>query len=282
VTAFTAAEHELVQDEALDLLLAGVEPTDRDQYDKHLAQCPDCTQFVSDVARMGEALAAAPALETPPPQLRDRLLAAALQEPGVAQPGAAAAADAPSGDEAQPPATLRSRRVDELSARRDAAARRRNRVVSRVGAAAAVILLAASIGWGLTQRSAHDDAADRAQRLSQVVNSLSSPGPVQVASIAGKNGVVATAFVRPDGALVLPANLPANNTDNSMYVLWSLVSPTDSAPVPIGSFDVTSSALTSAVMMTGRAPSGNWFAISAEPGRTVPSAPTTVLGAGQA
>ena len=93
---------------------------------------------------------------------------------------------------------------------------------------------------------------------------------------------VATAYMRDNGMMIVAEDLAANNTASSIYVLWSMASPTDGTPVAIGSFDVAKGNLMSVVSPTGSEPSGRWFAISEEPGRRVPVAPTKIVGAGEA
>ena len=153
-------------------------------------------------------------------------------------------------------------------------------------AVAAVLALIGLVGWGATMRSQRDDARTAASQASQFRDAISRPGQLTVAEIDALDGSgtkrLATAYVRDTGMMVVADGLEDNDTSSSIYVLWSLASPTDGAPVALGSFDVAKGNLMSFVAATGAVPSGRWFAISEEPGRRVPATPTKVVGAGEA
>ena len=92
----TAALHDLTAAYALDAL----DPDERREYEAHLARCDRCRDELASLSETATSLAYAVDASTPPPQLRDRILASARAErpnvvplrPRWAIPAAAAAA----------------------------------------------------------------------------------------------------------------------------------------------------------------------------------------------
>lgn len=274
----TMLEHQRIQDEALDLVLASAEPADRAVFDAHLAGCNACQEFVDDLSSMVGRIGAVGDVASPPASLR----AAILAEAGglsVTRPSASTATEA---------ATAAASPFSAPGAR---GARRAHRptlssTLTRFLAVAAVLALIGLVGWGSAMHSQRDDARQTASQWSQFHDAISRPGQLTVAEIDSASSStskrVATAYMRDNGMMIVAEDLAANNTASSIYVLWSMASPTDGTPVAIGSFDVAKGNLMSVVSPTGSEPSGRWFAISEEPGRRVPVAPTKIVGAGEA
>jgi hypothetical protein len=267
--------HDQVRDQIVDLVLASVEPAGRVAFDAHLASCAACSAFLDETEQMSGLLAVLGQVHQPPPELREAILREAREDStGRSRREDATPADVALADSSDELAAARGRR-------RVGAGWSPSTLLSRVVAVAAAVLLAASVGWGITEHQQRNSASAEASAYSQAIDTLTSPGTMSVAELDGSSGSpVATAFVRSGSAVVMPQDLKANDRSTSIYVLWSLTSPTDSAPVAIGSFDVTGGAKMSAVSATGAAASGTWYAVSIENGRRVPAAPTTVLGAG--
>lgn len=284
MTGVMTMDHEQVQDLALDAVLAGVEPDDRAGFDAHAADCDQCRAFLDDLNAMVGLMGAVGEVEAPPSHLRAAILAEASGL-RVSRPESAAAEAEASGPLAPRPVEpalagpgLRGRRRAARSFGREAA--------TRLLAVAAVIALIGLVGWGVTMREQRDDARQAAAEWSQFHDWMSRPGPMSVAEVDAADGSsparLATAYVRDSGSLIVADRLAVNDTSSTIYVLWSMTSPTDGTPVALGSFDVGAGDRMSFVAGTGAAPSGLWFAISEEPGRRIPAAPTTVLGAGRA
>ena len=92
----TAALHDLTAAYALDAL----DPNERREYEAHLARCDRCRDELASLSETATSLAYAVDPSTPPPQLRERILASARAErpnvvplrPRWAIPAAAAAA----------------------------------------------------------------------------------------------------------------------------------------------------------------------------------------------
>ena len=122
-------------------------------------------------------------------------------------------------------------------------------------------------------------AEQRAQSISSLLHS--SPVAVQIADRKTKQPL-GTVVASPSSVSFVTSTLPENDPAKT-YVLWGLTSATDPHPVALGVFDVTTTGLTA--RLVGSDPAVNYskfpvFAVSYEPGRTAPPAPTDVLGAG--
>jgi hypothetical protein len=266
--------HDQVRDQIVDLVLASVEPAGRIAFDAHLAGCAACSAFLDETEQMSGLLATVGQVTQPPPALREAILREARGDSTNRARRDESGASAPAADSSDDLAAARARRRVGWSG---------STLLSRVVAVAAAVLLAASVGWGITEHHQRASASAEASAYSQAIDSLTQPGSMAVAELDGSSGSpVATAFVRPGSAVVMPQDLKANDRSTSIYVLWSLTGPTDSSPVAIGSFDVTADAKMSTVSSTGAATDGTWYAVSIENGRRVPAAPSTVLGAGNA
>ena len=73
----TMMEHQRIQDEALDLVFAAVEPADMASYDAHLAECDQCREFVDELTSLVGLVGAVGDVEAPPASLRAAILAEA-------------------------------------------------------------------------------------------------------------------------------------------------------------------------------------------------------------
>jgi anti-sigma-K factor RskA len=131
----------------------------------------------------------------------------------------------------------------------------------RYAAAASVVLLAV-IAAGVWGRG----------------SSTPQPRFVSLASATAPTTQVATVEVLDGKAWTISSGLPANDTTSSQYVLWAL--PVNGDPVPLGGFDVTPGHTVSQVGSTPSLSSVKAFAVSREPGRTLPTKPTTVVASG--
>jgi hypothetical protein len=149
---------------------------------------------------------------------------------------------------------------------------------------AAVALLGVIAISGLAIRAGQlqqerDNEVAQAQAISQLLNELGDPDS-RYALIEQEGTTVAAVVVADGRREVYPIGLPANVVDRDTYVLWGVA---DGTPQPLGTFDVTSAGdPTGRTVGTGAAgDSFAAYAISIEPGRVAPSAPTMVIGAGE-
>lgn len=271
-------EHQRIQDEALDLVFAALEPADKAGFDAHIAGCGQCREFVDELTSTVGLIGAVGDVEAPPTSLR----AAVMAEAGglsVTRPSSRPVDDANASATASPfaaPSPRGHRRAHRWAV---------GAAATRFLAVAAVLALIGAVGWGAAMHSQRDQARQTASQWSQFQDAISRPGQLTVAELDATGSTskrLATAYIRDTGMMVVADDLDANDTSSSIYVLWSLASPTDGAPVAMGSFDVAKGSLMSFVAATGAAPIGRWFAISEESGRRVPDSPTKILGAGEA
>jgi hypothetical protein len=82
----------------------------------------------------------------------------------------------------------------------------------------------------------------------------------------------------PDRVTVVSTHLPSNRVVDQTYVLWGL---TSGVPVPLTAFDVVSQApQLHAVPTATETEKFTGYAVSLEPGRRAPAAPTDVVASG--
>src|SRR5258708_39692490 len=73
-------EHADFEALAAGYALHALEPEDEQRLSAHLVSCPECARLVADTASLGAAFTDLLEPETPPPGLRERILAAATAE----------------------------------------------------------------------------------------------------------------------------------------------------------------------------------------------------------
>ncbi|BEP11992.1 hypothetical protein acdb102_03030 [Acidothermaceae bacterium B102] len=230
--------------------LGALEPDDEQRYEAHLATCSECLQVLADTEAVMADLAYASEPAGPPPELKARLMSAIHD-----------ASDGPSMGVVSSPDTLEIMRERRASAGRHA---REKLVVNwvRLAAAASVVLLAIIAGGVWSLQGTSD----------------TNPAFVALQSPTGTTDV-ATVEVLGDKAWVINSTIPTNDSSDSQYVLWTV--PAEGAPTAVGGFDVAPG---HTVVSVGRitATRGHVaaFAVSKEPGRTVPTTPTTVVAKG--
>jgi anti-sigma-K factor RskA len=200
--------HQLAGAYALDAL----DDDERSAFEAHLSGCADCTAevegFIATAALLGSASA-----QTPPPSLRDRIMAEVattrqddVVRPAVAEPSATTVPARPAPQDESTVVSL------------DAARRRRTRVMTVLGAAAAVLLVAV-VGVVMSNRGgvSTDDvlAAD----------------DVEIVTLEGEQASVQIAWSRElDRVVVAGDDLAAPGPD-LVYELWAII---DGTPRPAG------------------------------------------------
>jgi anti-sigma-K factor RskA len=232
--------------------LGALEPDDEQRFGAHLASCDICPQVLAETEAVMADLAYATEQVAPPPELKSRLMTAIHD-----------ASEGPAMGVVSSPDTLeviRSRRPRTGRHTRDKLAV--NWV--RLAAAASVVLLAIIAGgvWSL-----HG-------------SNQNTPSFVALQSPSGSTDL-ATVEVLGDKAWVINSAMPANNSSNSQYVLWTVPPKGGGPPTAVGGFDVSPGHQVVAVGKITQ-PNGHIaaFAVSKEPGRRVPAAPTVVVAAG--
>ncbi|MFC0436939.1 anti-sigma factor domain-containing protein [Kutzneria buriramensis] len=236
--------------------LYALEPQDEHAIRAHLPTCPVCQETVRATEQVGALLAAAVPGDSPPPELRERVLAAIQDAP---RPSVTAT----------PPVSL------------DAARRQRRRPTRVLLAAAAVVLVAlggATTVLGVQLGNVH--AQQRAQAAGDaLVRSVVADPAAKRAVLTNAGGKPAALLVTsPSGAVVMPLGM-APNAANQTYVAWGLVD--GSGPKGLAAFDVPAGSVGPVLVNWPASARGlTRFAISLEPGRSVPVTPSDVIASG--
>ena len=236
----------------------------------------------------------------PSAALRSRLLAAAAAEgPGVARESAAAPAaaerpgaspvvpEAPAG--AAPPASAVTTPPIPFPSAADREQRAADRAAGRgtwtlrIAAVLAIVVLGA---WNLQLQSRlsgveGDLAAAQAYRgaVTAVLNAAAQPGAQSGFLAAADPGSQATGLVAASGgSVVLAVQNLAPTTGSQVYEAWVIVG--DSAPVPLGGFEVGQGGTGVFRGSSALATSGAIVALTLEPtrGATTPTLPVLTLG----
>jgi|1186.fasta_scaffold28946_2 anti-sigma-K factor RskA len=186
------AIHELTAGYALDAL----EPAERDEYERHLAECPQCQEDLASFWEVTGALAVAADGPAPSPALRGRILDAARAERQVVVP---------------------------------LASRRR---VSPVLATVTAIAAAVAIGLGIYSISLNNKLDDSRSALSAQASAasvLADPSATAVSMQSGSGRLV----VAQDGSAVLVLDDLASIPSGKTYQAWVVKG---QVPVSAGTF----------------------------------------------
>lgn len=268
---------ELVAGEALHAL----EPHEESELAQHLAGCRICREALAELDEVAAQLAwAAPLVDLPEGLLPALRLAMRQDEqPPVPGPAPAHAPAAPAvpprrgGDRRRP-----GGRGGERSGppRRGGPGRVRSSLRLVVATAAAAVVLA----LGFTALRVHQTMQQSSVALARyeaIVNQLQQPG-TRLVSLGRQGAASGTAVLHGRRLWLVVDNLGRNNAQSSIYVLWARRQ--DGQMVAVTGFDVTSPGMTLvAATLPASVHNPNGFAISHEPGHTIPAAPNTpVLG----
>jgi hypothetical protein len=300
-------EHADFDELAAGYALHALDPADEQRFLAHLAGCPRCRAALEDftevtagladtgLADMGladtgladtaladTALADNVAGAEPSPQLGQRIMAAIAQDAEAGrrqageQAGASHSAESRGADSEPPPAG-----VADLSQRRRARSAAhlhrhgRGLRAAVAGAAAAAVLIAGGAIWrGLAESAGgpQQPAAGCAQ-----AGSCREVRLTDSRSHATAGRVIVTGRT----AWLVPSGLPADDTTRQVYVLWQLNSA--NTMVAVGSFDVSGHQHTPLRIGSLAVPYGGTraFAVSIEPGRSIPAHPSHPVALGQ-
>jgi hypothetical protein len=112
------------------------------------------------------------------------------------------------------------------------------------------------------------------------VDALLDPDRVVLDPLGADGRPVATVVPRGDGVRLVAHGLPVNEATRTTYVLWGVG---DDGATPLGTFDVDRSQIGVRTVGSGLTGVDDYpqYAISLEPGREAPSAPTEVVATGQ-
>lgn len=262
-------EHEEYDELAVGWALKALEPDDESRFGKHLPDCTRCTQTVREAQDMTAAMAMAVPLEEPSAGLRDRILAAAAAEPR----------------DLNQPVQL-PRRLEHSPERRSARHQHRNqgriRSLARGLALAAALALVVGLGvWNVGLRNDRSAAQAVAERQAAVLDQLNDRGIYHIAPLETSDGQSVGMVVVHDGAAkVMSDGLPINDAEREILVLWGMRN--QLTPVALGTFDVVHSELDVRTVSSTSTVLDQYdgYAVSIEPGRQAPLAPTDTVATG--
>jgi len=273
--------HELrscpMNDQAVGWALNALEPDEEQAMQAHLPGCRFCRDMVRETELVMGELATSVEPVDPPARLRDNVLAQAARTPqlgrektlATGRPPRPMASDAglPSSDRP----TLRERGRPD-----------RRWLSARLVAVAAAVVVVFGVG-GLAVYTAQvqqqrDAQIAQSKSLADLVAQLDRPGTSHAMLSADAGRTLAAVLVTASDWTVVTTGLPSNDRNDTIYVLWGLGV---GVPRPLGSFDVTAPG--SGVQGVDRpadGPAFSSYAISLEPGRDLPAAPTALVAHG--
>lgn len=260
------------------LALHALEPDEEIDVLEHLPRCPSCRAALDDAERVLAGLGAGVEQADPPASLRGSILAEAAET--VQGPGGT---PAPVEHEPEPAVAAAPRhrvpgRPPTRSAEHRTGLSRRARLVAASLVVAGLVAIGGLTAYSAQVTSERDAEITAARTLAEIVTGLDRPGALH-ATLATPDGRALAAVVVQDGQRTLvTAGLDPNATDRETYVLWGIG---DSGPRAVGAFDVLGAGTD--VRVVGPDVPGDGFttyAISIEPGRAAPVAPSTVVAVG--
>lgn len=265
-----------MNDQAVGWALNALEPDEEQAMRTHLPGCRFCRNMVRVTELVMGELATSVEPVDPPTRLRESILAEAALTPQLGREKTLATGRQPAlmiSDAGSP--------HDDRSATREQGNPHRRRLSGRLVAAAAAVVVFGVGGLAVyTAQVQQQGDAQIAQSRSpaDLVAQLDRPGTshVMLSTDAGRS--LAAVLVTASDLEVVTTGLPPNDPNGTIYVLWGLGA---GNPRPLGSFDVTAPG--SGVQGIGSpadGPAFSSYAISLEPGRDMPAAPTSVVAHG--
>lgn len=240
---------------AVGWALHALEPAEEALVAAHLLDCSECTRTVGETERVGAALGLSIPEVAPSPELERRVLA-------VTSAGTA------------PVIPLK-----QPTARPTAVMQPFSRVLA---AAAAMVLVAASVALGIRVvqlDGERDQAVRQSTAMFEAIQRVADPESVRVPLVTEDGRTMGMVLAGHGEVTVVATGLPDNRLADQTYVLWGL---DHAAPTPLTTFDVAPDApvLHDVPSVLG-AGEFTGYAVSLEPGRHMPAAPTTVVASGQ-
>jgi Anti-sigma-K factor rskA len=250
-------------EEAVAFAMHALEPAEEVAMRAHIERCRACRETVQETQLVTAALGRSVEQIDPPPRLRAGILAAAVETPQADPPPGSG-----SDDPVQPHPRFAARRASVTRAR----------VLAGAAAAGAVIAVAGLGTYTVQVQQQRDALAAQAQQLAAIVTQLDAPGSAHATLSTDAGQPVAAVLVTTAGRTVVTAGLSPNDTSDTTYVVWGIG---DGGPRPLGVFDVTpSSPGVHEIGSAGGDPPFAAYAVSLEPGRTMPATPTKVVASG--
>lgn len=247
------------RDLAVGWALHALEPAEEALLATHMPDCPACTRTVAQTEEIGATLGLSVPELIPSAELEQRVLAVTIDRRAAPV-------------EPLPPPTQPTRPHPQPP----------RRGAGLLVAAAAVILVAAVVGLGVRVDQLSDErnqAERQVAAVSEAIQAVADPAAIRVPLVANDGGAVGMVLASRDRVAVVTTSLPGNRVADQTYVLWGLAGQT---PTALAAFDVTSEvADLHAVPTAAGTQNFTGYAVSLEPGRRTPAAPTKVLASGQ-
>ncbi|MDQ3763075.1 MAG: anti-sigma factor [Actinomycetota bacterium] len=244
---------------AVGWALHALEPAEESLVAAHLPDCPICARIAAETEEVCATLGLSVPEAIPSAELEQRVLSATGAR--WEAPVVPLAPPARPGGHITKPSWFRT---------------------GQLAAAAAVSLVAATVALGVRVAQLNGEL-NQAQRqvtdMSQAMQSAADPAAIRVPLVTKDGHAVGMVLAGPNQLKVVPTRLPSNRVENQTYVLWGL---TDGAPIALAAFDVApEDAGLYAVPSAAGTRGFTGYAVSLEPGRDIPAAPTEVVASGQ-
>ena len=265
---------ELTHDEVVDLaasfVLGALDDDEMAAIRAHVASCPDPHDELDELGGMVVVLQASLRPVEPPPALKDRIMAAAAADLDARRREAAQTEAATPVPAAPAPATARPAGPVVVP---------RQPRWSWALAIAAVLAIVALGGWNLSLQSQLSEAQAYQRQVAAVLDAAAEPGALTaVMKSQTGDGPSGLAAVTPDGALRIAMRDLAPTAGREVYEAWAILP--DTAPVPLGGFQVGSNGV--GYLETDGLPTqgGVVLALTREPGpgATAPSSDPVSVG----
>jgi anti-sigma-K factor RskA len=268
-----ADDHQVFDELAVGWALHALEPEDDAVFAAHLPGCARCADTVAATTEVMAAMAADLPAAEPSENLRQRLHAAVEATEQVS----------PAAVPRRPSPVPRHGGAVRVPAAAPSVPRARSRRVRMMSFGFVAASLAAMVGLGIWSVGLNSERRDLEFTLAQqsaVMDALIDPDRATLAPLGDDGQPVATLVPREGVIEVVTHGLAANDADNTIYVVWGL---RDDVPVPLGTFDVQGSQVSLQTVGSDVTGDGQYdqYAVSLEPGRKAPSAPTDVVATGQ-
>lgn len=245
---------------AVGWAMHSLEPDEEALVRDHLPNCPSCQRTVRATQEVLAGIGGAVRQEQPPPRLRARLMEQIEHTP-------------------QDVSAHRPRHAAPTPLRRPQHRRRTGRVLLAAAAAVAVLAAGGYLGVRVNQLSGEVAAASqRANDLNKALGLAADPTTNRALLRTPSGDPVAVVLSSSTSGSIIPLNLKSNDSAH-VYVVWGTGT---KLPVPLAMFDVRAGSTDPQPLAWGSdAHQHQSFAVSLEPGRTLPATPSDVLAGGQ-
>ncbi|MCH6166363.1 anti-sigma factor domain-containing protein [Pseudonocardia alaniniphila] len=266
-----------MNDQAVGWALNALEPDEEQAMQAHLPGCRFCRDVVRETELVMGELATSVEPVDPPARLRDDILAQAARIPQLGREKTLA-----TGRQAGLMASDARVPGNDRPTLRDRGHPRRRWLSARLVAVAAAVTVVFGVG-GLAVYTAQvqqqrDAQIAQSQSLADLVAQLDRPGTSHAMLSTDAGRTLAAVLVTASDRTVVTTGLPPNDRNDTIYVLWGLGA---GDPRPLGSFDVTAPGSgVQGIDSPAGEPAFPSYAISLEPGRDVPAAPTALVAHG--